>query len=68
MHRHLMHMIIYLKNRMLTVEGGETAHAFRLHKINEILKILEAERDKRSSLAKKYQRGINVLTGIILRM
>jgi hypothetical protein len=45
-------------------EGGETAHTFRLHKINEILKILEAERDKRSSLAKKYQRGINVLTGL----
>jgi hypothetical protein len=42
----------------------ETAHTFRLHKINEILKILEAERDKRSSLAKKYQRGINVLTGL----
>jgi hypothetical protein len=47
-------------------EGGNanTAHTFRLHKINEILKILEAERDKRSSLAKKYQRGINVLTGL----
>jgi hypothetical protein len=44
--------------------GGETARAFRLHKINEILKILETERDKRSSLAKKYQRGINVLTGL----
>jgi hypothetical protein len=42
----------------------ETAHTFRLHKINEILKILEAERDMRSSLAKKYQRGINVLTGL----
>jgi hypothetical protein len=41
--------------------GGET---FRLHKINEILKILEAERDRRSSLAKKYQRGIIVLTGL----
>jgi hypothetical protein len=44
-------------------EGGvETAHTFTLHKINEILKILKAERYKRSSLAKKYQRGINVLT------
>ena len=40
------------------------AHTFRLHKINEILKILEDERDKRSSLAKKYQRGINILTGL----
>jgi hypothetical protein len=28
------------------------------------LKILETERDKRASLAKKYQRGINVLTGL----
>jgi hypothetical protein len=44
--------------------GGEMAHVFRLHKINEILKILEAERDKRSSFAKKYQRGISVLTGL----
>jgi hypothetical protein len=44
--------------------GGETAHAFRLHKINKILKILEAERDKRSSLAKKYQLCINILTGL----
>jgi hypothetical protein len=43
--------------------GGETSHTFRLHKINEILKILETDRDKRSILAKKYQRGINVLTG-----
>jgi hypothetical protein len=41
-----------------------TAHTFRLHKINEILKILETEHDKRASLAKKYQRGINVLTGL----
>jgi hypothetical protein len=57
-------MIIYLRDTMLADQGGETAHAFRLHKINEILKILEAERDKRSSLAKKYQRGINVLTGL----
>jgi hypothetical protein len=40
--------------------GGETAHAFRLHKINEILKILEAERDKRSGLTKKCHRDINV--------
>jgi hypothetical protein len=38
----------------------ETARAFRLHKINEMLRILEAEREKRSSLAKKYQRDINV--------
>jgi hypothetical protein len=36
----------------------------RQHKINEILKILEAERDKRASLATKYQRRINVLSGL----
>jgi hypothetical protein len=47
------------------LEGGcETAHAFKLPKINEILKILETESDKRLSLAKKYRSGINVLTGI----
>jgi hypothetical protein len=45
-------------------EGNQPARTFRLHKINEILKILKAERDKQSSLAKKYQRGINVLTGL----
>jgi hypothetical protein len=44
--------------------GGETAHTFRLHKINEILKVIDAERHRRSSLAKKYQRGINVATGL----
>jgi hypothetical protein len=43
------------------------AHTFRLHKIYEILKILDTERDKRSSLAKKYQWGINVLTGLSYR-
>jgi hypothetical protein len=46
------------------VAGGETAHAFRLRKINETLKILDAECDMRSSLAKKYQLGINVLMGL----
>jgi hypothetical protein len=46
------------------VRNAEIAPTFRLHKINEILKILEAERDKRSSLAKKYQRSINASTGL----
>ena len=32
------------------------AHKFRLYKINEVQK----ERDKRASLAKKYQRDVNV--------
>jgi hypothetical protein len=52
------------KQNASCVARGETAHAIRPHKINKILKILEAERDKRSSLAKKYQRGINMLTGL----
>jgi hypothetical protein len=53
-----------LPKRQNANRPDDTAHTFRLHKINEILKILEAERDKRSSLAKNYQRGINVLTGL----
>ena len=36
---------------------------FRLQKINEIQAFLESERDKRRALSKKYQRGINVITG-----
>ena len=40
------------------------AQSFRLHKINEIQKLLESERDRRESLAKKYQRGINILSGV----
>jgi hypothetical protein len=40
------------------------ANDFRLHKINEVQKVLEAEREKRSSLAKMYQRCINVMSGI----
>jgi hypothetical protein len=43
---------------------NKRANDFRLHKINEVQKVLEAERDKRSTLAKKYQRGINVMSGI----
>ena len=36
---------------------------FRLNKINEIQLYLESERDTRRKLSKKYQRGINVVTG-----
>ena len=45
--------------------AGRSEHAknFRLNKINEVQKILETERDKRANLAKKYQRGINVMSG-----
>jgi hypothetical protein len=34
-----------------------------LHKINEIQLWLESERDVRMRLAKKYQRGINIISG-----
>ena len=37
------------------------AMQFRLHKINELQKQLESERDMRSCLAKKYQRSINAI-------
>jgi hypothetical protein len=46
------------------VNRSTEANDFRLHKINEVQKALEAERDKRSTLAKKYQRCINILSGI----
>lgn len=46
-----------------TVECNEKViHKFRLHKISDILKILEIQHDKRASLVKKYHLGINVLT------
>ena len=37
---------------------------FRLHIINELQKQLESERDKRSCLAKKYRRSVNVISGV----
>ena len=46
-----------------TAGRSEHANNFRLHKINEVQKILETERDKRANLAKKYQRCINVMSG-----
>lgn len=39
-------------------------HAYRLKKINEIQKDLQVERDRRASLAKKYQRSVNILSGL----
>lgn len=39
-------------------------HAFRLHEISRLKKCLEEERDKRTSLYKKYHRGVNTLDGI----
>ena len=42
----------------------EAPQSFRLYKINEIQKILENERDTRAKLVKKYQRGINVTSGL----
>ena len=39
-------------------------NTFRLQKINEIQRLLEAEREKRRTLAKKYQRAINTISGL----
>ena len=42
-------------------DGG---HTYRLQKIGEIQKTLEMERDKRFDLSKKYQRSVNILSGV----
>ena len=44
--------------------NNKKANDFRLNKINEIQRVLELERDKRANLAKKYQRGNNIMAGI----
>ena len=46
------------------LQNENDPNTFRLQKINEIQKLLEQEVKIRSQLAKKYQRGINVLSGI----
>lgn len=38
------------------------ADQFRLQKVSEIQSIMKAESDKRVDLAKKFQRGINILS------
>ena len=42
----------------------EDASAYRLHKISELEKFLECERDARCVMYKKYKRGINVIDGV----
>ncbi len=42
-------------------DGGQT---YRLHKISEIQKTLEDERNKRSDLSKKYHKGVKVVNNI----
>jgi hypothetical protein len=42
------------------MDGG----SYRLQKISEIQKHLEQERDQRSTLYKKYRRGVNAVDGI----
>lgn len=44
------------------VEGS--AHTYRLQKIGEVQKQLEAERDKRANLSKKYHRSVKILGGV----
>ena len=41
------------------VEGK--AHSYRLQKISEVQKTLEEERDKRSTLSKKYHRSSKII-------
>ena len=43
---------------------GKDGHIYRLKKIDEILEILIAERDKRNELSIKYNRGVNIM-GVI---
>ena len=43
---------------------GNDGHIYRIKKINEMLKILIAERDKRNELSTKYNRGVNII-GVI---
>ena len=39
-------------------------HDYRLKQINEIQRVLEAERDKRQALSKKYHRGVKIVSGV----
>ena len=43
---------------------GKDGHIYRLKKIDEIQKILIAERDKRNDLSRNYNRGVNII-GVI---
>ena len=40
---------------------GNDGHIYPLKKIDEILKILFAERDKRNELSTQYNRGVNII-------
>ena len=43
---------------------GKGGHIYRLKKIDEIQKILIANRDKRNELSVRYNRGVNII-GVI---
>ena len=43
---------------------GHDGNIYRIKKIDEIQEILIAERDKRSELSTKYNRGVNII-GVI---
>jgi len=47
---------------ILIVEGS--AHSYRLVKINEIQKEIQAERDKREHMSKKYHRAVKIIAGV----
>ena len=64
----LINISLYLKNTLLKMKRFDIerkiASDYRMDKIVEIQKELMEERAKRLSLANKYQRGVNALTGI----
>lgn len=41
-----------------------SAHSYRLQKISEIQKEIEQERDKRSTLSKKYHRSVKIINAV----
>ena len=45
---------------------GNDGHLYRLKKIDEVQKILTAQRDKRNELSTKYNRGVNIIGAIEL--
>lgn len=48
----------------LTVMTEDNGGSYRLQKISEIQKHLERKRDQRSTLYKKYRRGVNAVDGV----
>ena len=47
-----------------TAPTEDEGQGYRLHKINDIQKTLELEREKRAALSKKYHRAVKVVDGV----